>query len=55
VMEVLEERTTWPEMRWRERGWYSIEEAGALLKGHRVWTLCDQIRQRFAMLSEDMS
>src|SRR5262245_26514923 len=52
VMEVIEERTSWPEMRWRERGWYSIEEAAALLKGHRVWALCDQIRQRLATLPE---
>jgi 8-oxo-dGTP pyrophosphatase MutT (NUDIX family) len=43
VMEVIEERTTWPEMRWRERRWYSIEEADALLRGHRIWALYDRI------------
>jgi 8-oxo-dGTP pyrophosphatase MutT (NUDIX family) len=51
VMEVLEERTTWHEMRWRERRWYSIEEAGALLKGHRVWPLYDRIRSSLAAMS----
>ena len=44
VMEVLEERTTWREMRWRERRWCSIEEAGALLRGHQVWALYDRVR-----------
>src|SRR5262249_2634037 len=51
VMEVLEERATWDEMRWRERRWYSIEEAGALLKGHRVWPLYDLIRPSLAAMS----
>jgi 8-oxo-dGTP pyrophosphatase MutT (NUDIX family) len=51
VMEVLEERTTWREMRWRERRWCSIEEAGVLLKKHRVRALYDQIRQRLATTS----
>ena len=36
VMEVFEELATWHEMRWRERRWCSIEEAGALLTGHPV-------------------
>jgi 8-oxo-dGTP pyrophosphatase MutT (NUDIX family) len=43
VMEVIGERTTWPEMRWRERRWYSIEEAGTLLRRHKVWALYDRI------------
>jgi 8-oxo-dGTP pyrophosphatase MutT (NUDIX family) len=51
VMEVTDERTTWLEMRWRERGWYSIEEAGALLRRHHVWTLYDQIRPMLATIS----
>jgi 8-oxo-dGTP pyrophosphatase MutT (NUDIX family) len=51
VMEVLEERTTWHEMRWRERRWYSIEEAGALLKDHQMWPLYDGIRSRLAAMS----
>jgi ADP-ribose pyrophosphatase YjhB (NUDIX family) len=44
VMEVTEERTTWREMRWRDRRWCSIEEAGALLKRHRVWPLYDRVQ-----------
>ena len=51
VMEVLEELTTWQEMRWRERHWYSVEEAGTLLKGHRVWPLYDGIRASLAVTS----
>jgi len=44
VMEVLEERATWPEMRLRERRWCSIEEAGALLKDHQAWPLFEPLR-----------
>jgi len=44
VMEVLEEEAAWREMRWRERRWCSLEEAGVLLKQHRVWPLFDRIR-----------
>ena len=44
VMEVTDERPTWLEMRWRERAWYSVEEAGALLRRHHVWPLYDRIR-----------
>jgi 8-oxo-dGTP pyrophosphatase MutT (NUDIX family) len=43
VMEVIEERTIWPEMRWRERRWYSIEEADALLRRHQIWPLYARI------------
>ena len=50
VMEVLEERPFWREMRWRERRWYSIDEAGTQLKGHRVWDLYDRIRSRLNAL-----
>jgi 8-oxo-dGTP pyrophosphatase MutT (NUDIX family) len=45
VMEVLEERATWQEMRWRERRWCSIEEAGSLLKDHMIWPLYERFRQ----------
>ena len=44
VMEVTEERTTWREMRWRDRRWCSIEEAGALLRRHHVWPLYDRVQ-----------
>lgn len=44
VMEVLEERATWREMRWRERRWCSIEEAAALLRGHPIWPLYEQLQ-----------
>jgi 8-oxo-dGTP pyrophosphatase MutT (NUDIX family) len=54
VMEVLEERTIWHEMRWRERHWYSVDEAGTLLKGHRVWPLYDGIRSSLAVMSPNL-
>jgi len=53
VMEVLEERSTWREMHWRERRWHSLEEAGQLLKGHGVWSLYDRIRPSLATMSPD--
>ena len=51
LMEVLEELATWPEMRWRERRWCSIEEAGALLKNHPVWPLYDRLRPTLDAMS----
>ena len=48
VMEVTDERTTWDEMRWRERRWCSLAEADALLTGHPVWPLYDRIRPTLA-------
>jgi 8-oxo-dGTP pyrophosphatase MutT (NUDIX family) len=48
VMEVLEEGTVWQEMRWRERRWYSLEEAAVLLKRHRVSPMFDRIRAELA-------
>jgi ADP-ribose pyrophosphatase YjhB (NUDIX family) len=53
VMEVIEERTAWPEMGWRERRWCSIEEAGALLRRHRVSALYDRIRAILATMFPD--
>jgi len=50
VMVVLGERRTWPEAGWRERRWYSVEEAGALLKGHQVRPLYDAIRPRLGTI-----
>ena len=50
VMEVLDERPTWHEMRWRERQWYSIDEAGALLEDHPVRPVYERIRSSLAAL-----
>ena len=50
VMEVTDERTTWDEMRWRERRWYLLEEVDALLIGHPVWELYDRIRPMLTSL-----
>jgi ADP-ribose pyrophosphatase YjhB (NUDIX family) len=51
VMEVSEERTTWLEMRWRERRWFSVDEAGARLRSHHVWDLYERIRPTLATMS----
>jgi 8-oxo-dGTP pyrophosphatase MutT (NUDIX family) len=50
VMEVRGERSTWHEMRWRERRWCSVEEAGALLKRHPVSSLYDDARSSLAAM-----
>jgi 8-oxo-dGTP pyrophosphatase MutT (NUDIX family) len=44
LMEVLEEQSTWQEMRFRERRWFSVEDAYALLEDHRVWPLLGRLR-----------
>lgn len=51
VMAVVKERSKWPEMRWRERRWCSIDEAGALLKGRPVWPVYDRVRPELVALS----
>ena len=48
LMEVLEQRREWREMRIRERRWCSLEEAGLLLAKHPVWPLWRRIRARLA-------
>ena len=53
LMEVLEERTSWLEMRWRERRWCSVEEASELLKNHRVWPMFDRIAPSLASMSSN--
>jgi ADP-ribose pyrophosphatase YjhB (NUDIX family) len=50
VMAVVKERSTWPEMRWRERRWCSVEEAGALLKGRPVWRVYDRLRPELSAI-----
>jgi 8-oxo-dGTP pyrophosphatase MutT (NUDIX family) len=49
LMDVLEERSTWLEMRFRERRWGSLEEAALLLTGHPVRPLLDRVRGHLAM------
>jgi 8-oxo-dGTP pyrophosphatase MutT (NUDIX family) len=50
LMEVIEERATWLEMQWRERRWYSIEDADALLRRHQIWPLYDRVRPILAAM-----
>jgi 8-oxo-dGTP pyrophosphatase MutT (NUDIX family) len=44
LMEVLEEHSAWEEMRIRERRWFSVEDAYALLEDHAVWPLLGRFR-----------
>jgi 8-oxo-dGTP pyrophosphatase MutT (NUDIX family) len=39
LMDVVEERKEWREMRFRERRWFSLDEAGSLLTNHPVSAL----------------
>ena len=50
LMEVIQVRATWLEMQWRERRWYSIEEADALLSRHQIWPLYDRVRPILARM-----
>jgi 8-oxo-dGTP pyrophosphatase MutT (NUDIX family) len=50
VMEVLEEHTIWREMRWRERRWCSIDEAGSLLEDHPVRPVYERVRSSVSAL-----
>lgn len=50
VMQVLEEESSWEEMRFRERRWLPIDEAFALLKTHRVRPLLDRVRTNKSLL-----
>ena len=34
LMEVVAEQATWPEMRWRQRRWCTLDEAVTLLSAH---------------------
>lgn len=45
LMEVLAEEATWPEMRWRQRRWCTLEEAMSLLNGHPVLPLLSDARE----------
>jgi 8-oxo-dGTP pyrophosphatase MutT (NUDIX family) len=46
VMRVVEELTTWPEMRLRERRWVPMGEVASALKRHPVWPLLDHVSDR---------
>jgi 8-oxo-dGTP pyrophosphatase MutT (NUDIX family) len=48
VMEVLTEESTWPEMRFRERRWCSLDEAVSLLMDHPVRRLLDHVNAHLA-------
>ena len=48
VMRVSKEQKEWQEMKFRERQWFSVDEAGAKLSNHPVWPLWDRVRERLA-------
>ena len=48
LMEVSEEQKNWQEMSFRDRRWYSLDEAMQLLMKHPVRPLLDRIKSRFA-------
>src|SRR5262245_23135862 len=55
LMQVLEEQERWPEIRFRERAWRSLEEAAELLASHPVRTLWDRMRERLTTLGDQIS
>jgi 8-oxo-dGTP pyrophosphatase MutT (NUDIX family) len=46
LMEVVAEEATWPEMRWRQRRWCTLDEAVTLLKAHPVLPLLSEARAK---------
>jgi len=46
LMEVVAEQATWPEMRWRQRRWCTLEEAVTLLSAHPVLPLLSNARAK---------
>ena len=48
LMQVLEEESTWSEMRFRERRWSSLEEADVLLASHPVRPLLGRVTSLLA-------
>jgi 8-oxo-dGTP pyrophosphatase MutT (NUDIX family) len=46
LMEVVAEQATWPEMRWRQRRWCTLDEAVTLLKAHPVLPLLSEARAK---------
>jgi 8-oxo-dGTP pyrophosphatase MutT (NUDIX family) len=49
VMRVVEELTTWPEMRFRERRWVPMDDAASALKRHPVWGLLEHVSARLGL------
>lgn len=49
VMRVVEELTTWPEMRLRERRWVPMAEAASALRRHPVRPLLDDASARLGL------
>jgi 8-oxo-dGTP pyrophosphatase MutT (NUDIX family) len=49
VMRVVEELTTWPEIRVRERRWVSMGDAASALTRHPVWPLLDRVSARLGL------
>lgn len=49
VMRVVDELTTWPEMRVRERRWVPMGDAALALTRHRVWPLLDNASARLGL------
>jgi 8-oxo-dGTP pyrophosphatase MutT (NUDIX family) len=43
LLEVLDEHPTWPEERFRERGWWPLDDAVKLLSGHPVRPLLGRV------------
>ena len=46
LMDVVEEQQKWREMHLRERRWYPLKQAGALLADHPVAPLWDRVKER---------
>ena len=49
VMRVVEELTTWPEIRLRDRRWVPMADAASALRRHPVWSLLDQVSARLGL------
>jgi 8-oxo-dGTP pyrophosphatase MutT (NUDIX family) len=52
LMEVVEEQEHWREMRFRERGWRSLQEAAVLLEGHPIRALWDRVTERLTTFGQ---
>ena len=46
LMKVVKEHKEWREMKFRERKWFSLEEAAEVLPDHPVWSLWERITDR---------
>jgi 8-oxo-dGTP pyrophosphatase MutT (NUDIX family) len=49
VMRVVEELTTWPEMRLRDRRWIPMDDAASALKRHPVLALLEHVSARLGL------